>query len=300
MVDKGVSVIIPTFNGETKITGVLSALENQNYTDFETIVVVDGSADSTVLTINSRKWRLKALRVMVRKENRGRAATRNQGLEFSTGAIVIFYDDDMLPEPDSVEKHVLFHSKHDAIVCGCPVELPEASKTDIQNFKSMLVSRWLAKYGPGLNRLDETNLFFSAANCSFPRSIIENIEGFNATLKDGEDLEIAYRCLLKGINVYFDNSNRAVHVDPITCRSYIKRLREYGRARQDMRTTLPALPSRKTNTIKRLIYRIFGNAAFVKMIDNHSFVFWMPRHIRYKFYELTIHALGVEYPLKKI
>jgi len=55
---------------------------------------------------------------VVVQENRGRAAVRNRGALESSGVLLIFFDDDMQPHPDSVQKHVLFHEKYERIISG--------------------------------------------------------------------------------------------------------------------------------------------------------------------------------------
>ena len=85
-----VSVIIPTFNRANVIKRAVISVLNQTSSDFECIVVDDGSTDKTdsVLSEFSSKIRV------VKTENRGVAAARNFGAELAEGKFIAFLDSD--------------------------------------------------------------------------------------------------------------------------------------------------------------------------------------------------------------
>ena len=85
-----VSVIIPTFNRANVIKRAVNSVLNQAFTDFECVVVDDGSTDETdsVLSEFSSKIRV------VKTENRGVAAARNLGAELAEGKFIAFLDSD--------------------------------------------------------------------------------------------------------------------------------------------------------------------------------------------------------------
>jgi glycosyltransferase involved in cell wall biosynthesis len=76
------SVIIPTYNRLPQLELTLQSVLDQKYTDFEIIVVDDGSTDGTgsylkSLVIQKLKW--------VSQTNKGPAAARNAGIKLSQG-----------------------------------------------------------------------------------------------------------------------------------------------------------------------------------------------------------------------
>jgi len=86
----GVSIVLPTYNRCDTITRAIESVLNQTFQDWELIVIDDGSTDSTSkmdFGIDSR------IRV-IRQDNQGVAAARNNGLLASQGRFIAFLDSD--------------------------------------------------------------------------------------------------------------------------------------------------------------------------------------------------------------
>ena len=98
-----VSVIMPAYNRETYIRESIDSVLAQRFTDFELIVVDDGSTDTTAEVVQSytdRRIRL------IRQRNQGVSVARNTGLEAARGQFISFLDSDDLYYPDFLD--VLF------------------------------------------------------------------------------------------------------------------------------------------------------------------------------------------------
>lgn len=292
------SVIISTYNGAKKISNILNAMLQQADQSSEVLVVIDGSTDNTLEVVKSFVPKLPRLKIIV-QENKGRAGVRNRGAEEATGDILIFYDDDMTPDIHSVRLHRYFHANYTGIVSGNSIEPITPDKTDIQNYKGYLTGLWTEKYIEGITQLNKSNFFFTAANCSFKKETFQSLEGFDKRLTDAEDHDLGYRALMEGVPVFFDKSNRAVHYDPITCASYIKRLRAYALAHRKLAILYPERYSdfsgNRSSLMKRMVYRIFAFPFWVRWIDNGNVFQIIPRSLRYKFYDVVIQALAVEF-----
>lgn len=291
-----VSVIVTTYNGASKLPHLLDALASQSVRGFELVVVVDGSVDNTREVLDTHASRFNSFRV-IEQPNSGRSKGKNRGARESTGELLVFYDDDMVPCVSSIEQHINLHLvEMDALVSGNPVELWERDKSDIQNYKALLTTQWTQKYVDTLTRLDESNLFFSAANCSMKRDIFDRLGGFDERLTDAEDFYLALQALQTGLAVIFDKSNTAVHRDFITARSYILRLREYRKAHEKL-LMLGATSSVAVSKshFRRMLYSLFAHPAVVAWVDSERFRF-LPRKMRYKLFDIIIHSLSSEYP----
>jgi glycosyltransferase involved in cell wall biosynthesis len=110
-----VSVIIPALNAAATIARTLESVFAQTYTDFEIIVVNDGSTDGTVRVLAGYGDRLK----VVSQENRGISAARNAGARASSGRYLAFLDADDLWLPDKLRRTVAV--LHDEPECAIVV-----------------------------------------------------------------------------------------------------------------------------------------------------------------------------------
>ena len=89
-----VSIIVPVFNSELYLANCLDSVLSQDFTDFELILVDDGSTDSSVQICQEFEQRFEQVRFIKRKSNGGVGAARNTGLEFARGTYVTFLDND--------------------------------------------------------------------------------------------------------------------------------------------------------------------------------------------------------------
>jgi len=99
-----VSVIMPTFNRADTIRRAIRSVQAQTFTDWELIVVDDGSTDNTVALIEGCDPRLK----LIRQKNQGTAGARNAGLSASAGSYIAFLDSDDEWLPHHLELCVSF------------------------------------------------------------------------------------------------------------------------------------------------------------------------------------------------
>lgn len=93
-----VSIVIPCFNSKATIVETLESVLAQSYSNYELIVVDDGSTDHTFDVVNEFMSDNKAVKLR-RQDNRGLPAARNFGFSFAEGEFVVFLDsDDCLAE----------------------------------------------------------------------------------------------------------------------------------------------------------------------------------------------------------
>ncbi|MBA3492055.1 MAG: glycosyltransferase [Rubrobacteraceae bacterium] len=88
-----VSVVIPCYNQAHFLTEAIQSVLSQTYTDFEVVVVDDGSKDDTVAVASGLASLDPRVR-LIRQENRGLAGARNRGLAECVGDYVVFLDSD--------------------------------------------------------------------------------------------------------------------------------------------------------------------------------------------------------------
>lgn len=89
-----VSVVIPAYNAAGFIEKTLDSVRVQTYTDYEIIVVDDGSADDTHRVVEQYLHRNSMLGRCIRQENKGIAGGRNTGMQAARGEFIALLDHD--------------------------------------------------------------------------------------------------------------------------------------------------------------------------------------------------------------
>jgi glycosyltransferase involved in cell wall biosynthesis len=112
--DPFVSVIIPTYNRGWIVRDAIDAVLGQTYTDFELIVVDDGSTDRTPQILDAYGDRLR----VIRQANQGVSAARNRGIAYSLGPLIALLDSDDIWLPGKLSVQVAFFKKNPAaLIC---------------------------------------------------------------------------------------------------------------------------------------------------------------------------------------
>ena len=91
-----VSIILPTFNRERFLTEAFHAIAAQTYTDWELIVIDDGSTDNTESLVKALTPELTGQVQYIKQANGGVASARNKGLDLAQTPFIAFFDSDDL------------------------------------------------------------------------------------------------------------------------------------------------------------------------------------------------------------
>ena len=94
-----VSVVMPTYNRRNYIRESLDSVLAQDFSDFEVIVVDDGSTDGTEEAVRPYEGRIR----YIRQENRGAGVARNVGIRNARGTYIAFMDSDDLSRPNHLK-----------------------------------------------------------------------------------------------------------------------------------------------------------------------------------------------------
>ena len=98
-----ISIIVPVFNSENYIADTIISCLNQTYSNFELILVNDGSTDNVETVIN--KFADKRIQYF-KIENSGACNARNFGISKANGHLIQFLDHDDILEFDKIEHQV--------------------------------------------------------------------------------------------------------------------------------------------------------------------------------------------------
>jgi glycosyltransferase involved in cell wall biosynthesis len=101
-----ISVIIPAYNVAPYVGETLAAVFAQTFTDFEVIVINDGSPDTEEFELAIQPYRERIC--YLKQENRGASGARNSGLRAARGELIAFLDADDLWSPNYLDEQINF------------------------------------------------------------------------------------------------------------------------------------------------------------------------------------------------
>lgn len=110
-----VSVIMPVYNGEKYLAEAIESILAQTFTDFELLIVDDGSTDDSAAIIRSYEERESRIRFFQLPRNMGMADARNHGIAAARGDYIAGMDCDDISLPLRLEKQVNFLLAHPEI-----------------------------------------------------------------------------------------------------------------------------------------------------------------------------------------
>ena len=116
------SVVIPAFNEEQRITQTLDVvynyLQKQKY-DWEVLVVIDGAQDNTLARVQEFAAGRQHIRWIDRKQNHGKGYSIREGMLAATGRVRLFTDADNSISISNFDKMVpLFREGYDLVICS--------------------------------------------------------------------------------------------------------------------------------------------------------------------------------------
>lgn len=118
--EPSISVIIPVYNGAAYIETTIRSVLQQTYSNWEMLVIDDGSVDSTRSIVRRLAEEDSRVKLIENPINMGVAKTRNRGLSLSRGAYVALLDGDDVWRPEKLEKQVelAISSGADIVYCS--------------------------------------------------------------------------------------------------------------------------------------------------------------------------------------
>jgi len=187
-----ISIIMPAYNQEQYIQDAIESVITQSFSDWELIIVDDGSTDRTSEVMES--FVDSRIRCFY-QSNQERSAARNIGLTHATGQFVAFLDADDFWHPSFLEsqRHVLITQPNVGLVaCGtCIVDMQgriiDCRPTGIRNDASQAITTRLLLQG---NQM-------SCGAVLARTDAVRSVHGFDPTLRQGEDWDLWIRMSIR-------------------------------------------------------------------------------------------------------
>lgn len=184
-----VSVIIPTYNSAQYLDEAINSILKQTYTNYEIIVIDDGSTDNTVELLEPYQEKIHYFY----QENQGVSAARNQGIALSKGEFIAFLDADDIFMPHKLEKQVaVFEQQPDLGIVNSGYRLIRENGEFIADIKrwetipELTIETWIL-HQPVL-----------PSAMMFRKEWLEKVNGFDTRWFSSEDVDLVFRLIAQG------------------------------------------------------------------------------------------------------
>jgi glycosyltransferase involved in cell wall biosynthesis len=205
-----VSVVIPLFNKEKWIEKTLLSVLNQSFTNWEVIIVDDGSTDKSVEVVenfiinNPGNWTL------LKNKNSGQCRTRNSGIAKANGEFIAFLDaDDIWSKNKLLDQVKILKANNEVSLVISPYIIFSDSNKDL-NHRLVLhkdakrsLDRWIKMkgYGAGTESSGMTRV-----------SLVKDIGGFDEELSTSAGLDLSIKLANRGTVVFSNQSLMAYRI----------------------------------------------------------------------------------------
>lgn len=210
------SIIVPVYNAEKYIENTLRSVINQDKSNFEIIVINDGSTDNSLNVIKKIAGNDERIKVYSQK-NKGVSCARNLGLDKAKGKYILFLDsDDELPPRTLSNYYGIFQTKNADIIEGNRVIDGKKHNRYIKRRKVKLFDHDSAiRYF-----LNCKTISGYVSGKAYKRSVLENIR-FIPSISYGEDGIFFFNVLQKShrfVYAFFDCYRYTIRLNSLTGR----------------------------------------------------------------------------------
>lgn len=224
-----ITVVVCSYNGARTIGETLAALMQLEYSNYDVIVVDDGSTDETGAIAERYDVRV------IRTPNRGLSRARNTGLQAAEGEIVVYLDDDAFPDPHWLNYLAAAFLTSDHAAIGGPNITPKSDGLMAQcianapgNPVPVLITDREAEHIPG-------------CNLAVRKDRLAAIGGFDPQFRAaGDDVDVCWRLQAEGWTLGYAPAAMVWHHRRDSMRTYWRQQRGYGVAEALLERKWPA------------------------------------------------------------
>lgn len=230
------SVIVPVYNRPQEVLELLESLCCQTFTNFEVLIVEDGSKEPCKDVVEQFEGRLE-IRYFF-KPNSGQGFSRNYGFERAKGDYFVVFDSDCLIPESYFETVDSFLNQQRLDVYGGP-DKAHSSFTPLQKAISYSMTSPFTTGGIRGNQKHVGVFHPRSFNMGISRAVFEKTGGYLIT-RMGEDIEFSLRTIENGFKTGLIPEAFVYHKRRTSLKQFFKQLHFFGRARINIKRFFPA------------------------------------------------------------
>ena len=220
------SIIVPIYNRPGEAFELLTSLSNQTYTDFELVLVEDGSnkpCDQEVAHFRTSF----SINYIV-KENTGRSDSRNIGIAHAKGDYFLFFDSDCIL-PSCYLENVNNKLFDDYVDCFGGPDKEQSSFSPMQKAINYAMTSFWTTGGIRGGKVNSERFEPRSFNMGFSRKVYETVGGFKNMY--GEDIELSNRIRHAGFSMKLIPEAYVFHKRRVNIKKFYKQVSIFGQAR---------------------------------------------------------------------
>lgn len=252
-----ISVIMPAYNAEKYIEEAICSIKEQTYSNWEMIIIDDGSNDSTAQIVLKHVKSDNRIR-MISRENKGLVSSLNEGIESAAGKFIARMDADDICDSTRLKKQISYLWNHPEVhLVGTNVSMffEENVRSDLKELSKKNETLWNEEID-SFNRFESNMEGFKIVHATWMirKELFDYIGKYHMTAT--EDAEFLFRTIINGFNI-----------DKVPEKLYQYRIRNESKSDEDRRGN-----EHKQEIIKfKLDYleSVFGTS-----MQNMKYVIW--------------------------
>jgi glycosyltransferase involved in cell wall biosynthesis len=228
------SIIVPVYDRPDEVAELLESLAAQRVTDFELVLVEDGSLRPCTAEVERFRSRIRIHYIV--KENTGRSDTRNVGMKNAKGDYFIFFDSDCMIPPFYLET-VCRLLREDYADCFGGQDREHPSFSRMQKAISYAMTSFWTTGGIRGGRVKMEKFKPRTFNMGFSRAVYERVGGFKDMF--GEDIDLSIRIGKAGFVTKFYREAFVYHKRRVDWGRFYRQVHTFGKARINLYKLYP-------------------------------------------------------------
>lgn len=228
------SVIIPVYNRISEVEDLLASLARQSFTDFEVIIVEDGSSERSDKVVERYKSAVDVKYYY--KENEGRSIARNYGMERASGDYFIFFDSDcVIPQ----EYFAILDAElsRNPVDCFGGPDSADESFTPLQKAINFSMTSFLTTGGIRGGKRSMEKFTPRTFNMGFSRRVYDKVGGFREMFS--EDIDMSTRIKQAGFSIGLIHPAHVYHKRRVDFAKFWRQVHVFGMSRITLKLLYP-------------------------------------------------------------
>lgn len=251
-----ISVIMSVYNCEKYVLVAIESILNQSYSNFEFVIINDGSTDSSIEII--KKYQHKDSRiVLIDQKNIGLTKSLNKGIKIAKGDYIARMDADDISLSDRFMNFINYYKKNQNVM----IYTTPAITIDSFGNSIIQIPGYFRRNGFNVRMLDYTNSLIHGT--LIINSDLLKKHQYDESYRVSQDFNLYHRLIFNGYKINYDNCNVSyllrIHNNQLTNTNSTAQLDSYHRTLKELNKKVYTF-----NIINRILFKFFDLNFYIK------------------------------------